>query len=71
MDTLKKYALSSFITFVATFLTILGGSLMSVGHADPNTYTVSLFSGLVVAAVRGAVKALTESVPAFGRIAKK
>lgn len=65
--TLQKYLLSSAITFVAVFLTTLGGSVSSL---DAGHLTGAALAGIVVAAVRIAVKAVFESPPALGKIAR-
>ncbi len=68
MDTImKKYLLSSAITFISTFLTVLGAQIAVVGSAEINS---AFLLGMLMIAGRAAAKAVFESIPTFGKIAK-
>ena len=58
-DTLKRHLISAAITFVTVFSTTVGVMLGS-GALDANTLTTSAVAGVLVSAVRAAVKAAAE-----------
>jgi hypothetical protein len=57
--TFKEYALSSIITFVATFCTIVGANLIST---TPVELTTSFLVGLLFTGTRAAGKAVIEGL---------
>lgn len=67
---LKRWAISSAITFVGTFSLVLGSQLLD-GALTADTLTSASIFGVLTVAARAAVKALTEGVviPAAGKIA--
>ena len=56
-DTLKRYLISSGITFLSVFLLSLA---MSIGSIDVATFNSSILVGILVVAGRAALKALSE-----------
>ncbi len=65
--TIQKYLVSSLITFVSTFLTVLGAQVAVVGSAEINS---ALLLGALMIAGRAAMKAVLESIPVLGKAAK-
>ena len=64
--TIQKYLVSSLITFVSTFLTVLGGQIAIVGSAEINS---ALLMGMLMIAGRAATKGVLESIPLLGNAA--
>lgn len=58
--TVKRYLLSSSVTFLSTFFLLMGTELQSVGN--PSALTSAMVIGLVVVAGRAAFKAVIEAV---------
>lgn len=56
-DNIKRHLISGLLTFVSSFLTILGASLATV---DPVNITPALAVSLILAAARSAVKVIWE-----------
>lgn len=50
---LKEHLISAAQTFVATFLTVLGTSILALGHIE---WTGSFWGALILLAVRAALK---------------
>lgn len=59
-DVVKRYALSSSITFLSTFFLILGTNLNTV--SNPATLTTGAVLALIMVAGRAAFKAVIEAV---------
>ena len=57
-DAIKRHLISGATTFVATFLTVLGGQIAS---GTPMQFTWALVGSLVMVAVRAAFKAALET----------
>lgn len=58
-QTVKRYFLSSVITFVSTFLTVLA---MNVGNLSPQAFSFAAVSGMLLVALRAGTKAVMEAV---------
>lgn len=58
--TVKRYLLSSSITFLSTFFVLLGTNLQNV--TNPSELTFSVLAGLFMVAGRAAFKAVLEAV---------
>lgn len=58
-QSMKRYIISSGITFIATFLTIFGANLLVT---DTTEITGSIIASISIVAVRAAVKAVVEGL---------
>lgn len=56
-ETLKRHLISILITFVSSFLTLLGASIATMGTEN---LTSAIIGSLILSAARGAVKAIYE-----------
>lgn len=56
---LKRWAISSAVTFASGFIITIAGV---VNEINPETITMAAVAGIVLAGVRGGVKALAEFV---------
>lgn len=59
-DTIKVHAVSFTQTFIATFLATIGTIIIAIPAeklSDPHTWTTSAIAGVLIAAVRVAIKA--------------
>lgn len=70
-DAMKRYVLSSAVTFASTFLLVLGANVGQI--SDPKMLTTSGIIAILMVASRAAVKAVIEAVagghadlPSFG-----
>ncbi len=63
--TIKRYLVSSVVTFTTTFLISVGAQLAML-HISPETLGIGLVLSVVATASRAAVKALIESFLARG-----
>ena len=61
-DTIKRYLISSAVTFFGTFFASL---VILIKDVDVTTISASAFAGLIVVAFRFAVKALIELIAIF------
>jgi hypothetical protein len=56
----KRYAVSSFVTFLSTFFLVLS---MELESANPETLDIAVLFGIIMVAVRAGFKAFIEIVP--------
>jgi hypothetical protein len=61
-DLIKRYALSTFVTFFSAFSLFLMANLGTLTQNPDGSVTTAVIIGLVLAAVRAGVKAVSEAV---------
>jgi hypothetical protein len=61
-DLVKRYALSTFVTFFSSFSLVLVTNLASLSANPGGSLTTAAIISLVLAAVRAGVKAVSEAV---------
>ena len=57
---IKRYAVSSIISFLTGFLTVVS---IQIADLTPETVTSAAILGIMIAALRGGIKALVEFLP--------